>query len=242
MHKKTNIAIATLSVITLLAVSMSSYASFFDYFEEEDGSTKWQYVANFSSSVLILLLLVATIFLFFSVRRAQEANRELQKIRDDLEKRVNERTATLDKSNHLLQQSNTMLEGEIIQHKDTTRLLESSERYTKSILDSMPLMLVGLNEELKITQWNKYAVTTTGMDLEHVKGKHLWDAYPSITLTQEQVENTLRTGETLTIKHSQRSQYYFDLTCYAIKDHPEAGIVILIDDITKQSKADSKIR
>ena len=218
---------------------MQSYASFLDYFEEEDGSTKWQYVANFSSSVLILLLLITTIFLFFNVRRAQQANKELKKIRDDLEERVKERTATLDKSNNLLQQSNQMLEGEIIQHKDTTRLLESSERYTKSILDSMPLMLIGLDESLKITQWNNYAVITTGMDISHVKGKHLWEAYPAITLTPEQVENTLRTGETLTIKHSQRSQYYFDITCYAIKDHPDAGIVILIDDITKQSKAEN---
>lgn len=230
---------ATFILALVSLFPMHSHASFIQYFKEVDGSTNWQYVANFSSSVLILLLLIATVFLFLSARRALHANRALKKIRDDLEVRVQERTATLDESNRLLQQSNQMLEGEIIQHKETTRLLESSQRYTKSILDSMPLMLIGLNEQLKITQWNNFAVSTTGMSVEHVSGKYLWDAYPSITLTPEQVKDTLNSGETLTIKHSQRGQYYFDITCYAIKGHPEAGIVVLIDDITKQSKAEN---
>lgn len=231
--------IATPLMILSFCMSSSSHAAFIDYFKNDNGTTKWQHVANFSSSVLILLLLISAIFLLLNVLKAHRANKELKLIKLNLEKRVIERTATLDESNRLLQQSNAMLEGEITEHKETTALLGSSEAYIKSILDSMPLMLIGLNENLNITQWNSWAQKTTGMTSEHVIGKNLWDAYPTITLSQEQIQNILDNGGSTTIKHNQRGQYYFDITLYALSGHRETGIVILIDDVTQQSKAEN---
>jgi len=234
MKKHFNLAFAL-----LFFFSLTAQAGFIDYFKDENDKTKWQHVANFSSSVLILLLLITAIFLLVNFLNARKANKELTLIKTDLENRVAERTATLDESNRLLQTANTMLEGEILEHKETTTLLLSSETYIKSILDSMPLMLIGLNKDLSITQWNRLAKETTGMPAEQVIGKQLWDAYPTITLSPEQVTQVLENGGTTTIKHSQRGQYYFDITLYALKDHPETGIVILIDDVTKRSKAEN---
>ncbi|ABD79273.1 two-component system sensor histidine kinase NtrB [Saccharophagus degradans] len=227
------------SQLFLFTYACQAHAGFMHYFKNPDGSTKWQHIANFSSSVLILLLLITAIFLFFSVRRAHKANKELKLIRDDLEQRVIERTATLDESNRLLQRANQMLEGEISQHKETTALLQSSEAYTKSILDSMPLMLIGLNKDLGVTQWNNWAEKSTGIPADKVVGKYLWDAYPTITLTPDQINEVLEKGETVTIKHSQRGQYYFDITIYALKGHRETGLVVLVDDVTQQSKAEN---
>ena len=211
-----------------------TYAAILDPFKDEEGRTKWQYVANFSSSVLILLLLVTVAFLYFAHRRASQSNRELQEIRRSLEQRVAERTANL-------QSANNALEGEITQHKETTSRLQSSEAYIKSILDSMPLMLIGLNNSMEITQWNRMAETTTGMGPEIVLGKNLWEAYPTITLSQAQVEEALAEQKTVTIKHSQRGQYYFDITLYALHDQLETGLVILVDDITQQMKAENQL-
>lgn len=232
-------SITSAGTLWLLFIASHAQAGFMHYFKNPDGTTKWQHVANFSSSVLILLLLITAAFLFFSVRKALKANKELKMIRDDLEQRVIERTATLDESNRLLQRANQMLEGEITQHKETTALLQSSETYIKSILDSMPLMLIGLNKDLVVTQWNNWAQRITGIATEEVIGKNLWDAYPTITLSPEQVTSVLEEGETITIKHSQRGQYYFDITVYALKGHRETGIVILVDDVTQQSKAEN---
>lgn len=219
--------------------SIHAHAGFIQLFKDEEGETKWQHVANFSSSVLILLLLISVISLLINFLNARKANKELTLIKADLEKRVAERTATLDQSNILLQNANGMLEGEIKEHKETTSRLISSETYVKSILDSMPLMLIGLNKDLSITQWNRLSKETTGMPAEQVIGKQLWDVYPTITLSPEQVTDVLKNGGTTTIKHSQRGQYYFDITLYALKDHPETGIIILIDDVTQRSKAEN---
>ncbi len=208
------------AALVLCSLSIHTYADIFWRFRNPDGTTKWQWVANFSSSVLILTLLVVMIFLILANRRAGRANRELTDIKSTLEDRVARRTASL---------------------IETTEALKSREQYITSIVESMPLMLIGLNQNMDVIQWNQVAETSTGRPIASVLGKKLWDAYPAITLTPEQVSEVLQTRKTMTIKHSQRDQYYFDITVYALTDKGETGVVILVDDITKQMKAESKV-
>ncbi|HSC67682.1 MAG TPA: PAS domain S-box protein [Cellvibrio sp.] len=210
----------TLALIALASLSMSAFADVFAVFREADGSTKWQYVANTTASVLILSLLIALIFLIRAHLRSMRANRALTEIKATLEVRVANRTAVL---------------------QETTEQLLEREAYIASIVNSMPVMLIGLNQQLQITQWNKKAEEITGRPLKDVVGKNLWEAYAAITLTQEQVKSVLASGETLTLKHAQRGQYSFDITLYPLDNHDDTGLVILISDVTKQVNAENKL-
>ncbi|WP_086932176.1 two-component system sensor histidine kinase NtrB [Agarilytica rhodophyticola] len=224
-----------------LLYSLPSNAGFIQYFKDENGETKWQYVANFSSSVLILLLSVALVTLFFSHSKKVRANRALKEIRDALEERVKDRTATLDQSNQLLKEANTALNGEMEQHRETTRLLKYSEAYIKNILQSMPSMLIGLDGDLNITQWNDCAEQITGISHEKALGKNLWQAYPTITISPEQIKDVLVSGISSTIKHSQRGQYYFDIRIFPLKGQLGHGVVIIIDNVTQRSLAENML-
>lgn len=224
-----------------LLYSLPTHARFIQYFKDENGETKWQYVANFSSSVLIILLSVALVTLFFSHSKKVRANKALKEIRDALEQRVKDRTATLDKSNQLLKEANTALNGEMEQHKETTRLLQSSEAYIKNILQSMPSMLIGLDGDLNITQWNYCAEQITGISHEKALGNNLWQAYPTITISPEQIKDVLVSGISSTIKHSQRGQYYFDIRIFPLKGQLEHGVVIVIDNVTQRSLAENML-
>ena len=206
--------------MVFFAFSLQAFAEKAIPFKNADGTTKWQHVANFSAIVFIAILLITAVFLIVANRRAAKANRELTDIKATLEDRVERRTASLN---------------------ETTAQLLSREAYIASIVESMPLVLIGLNQNMEIIQWNHVAETSTGRPIATVLGKNLWDAYPAITLTPEQVQHVLTSKETLTIKHSQRDQYYFDITLYAVTDKDETGIVILVDDITKQMKAENKV-
>lgn len=199
-----------------------------------DGSTNWQHVANWSGGILILLLTITVITLFFTWRKSRKANCELQAIRNNLELRVKERTATLDESNRLLKQSNKLLENEISQHVSTSYRLRSSEFYIMDILKSMPLMLVGLDKERQITQWNKRAEEITGIKAETCLGKNLWDIFPTITISPEQIDEAVEKNEVTTIRYSQPGQFYYDITIYPLREQSEPGVVVLIDDITKE--------
>ena len=223
----------------LLLFTHSASANLLQVFKDEDGHTKWQYVANFSSSVLILLLSATAVTLFFSHRRAIRANRELKAIKNVLEDRVRERTATLDESNRLLTESNNKLAGEIESHKDTTRQLQYSEAYLSNILQSMPSMLVGLNKNLEITQWNRCAELSTGIAKEQALGQNLWEAYPIITVSPQQVKETLNASTPTTLKHSQHGQYYFDITMFPLQGQSESGMVIIVDNVTQRTIAEN---
>ncbi len=200
-------------------------AGFIDYFKDETGETKWQYVANFSGSVLILLLTFTALLLLFNSFKLRRANRALTEIRKNLEHRVEERTANLNEANTLLKKS-----------RDD---LEVSEAYLKSILDSMPLMLIGLDAEMRITHWNAQAEKTSGVSYAEVLGQYLWDAYPTISVLPGQVKEAMDQARPLNIKQGQRGMFYFDITLYALKTSQGTGMVILVDDVTQKTKTEN---
>lgn len=200
--------------------SLPARASLLDVFRLEDGHTNWQYLANTGGTLLILALSYTLARLFLTNRQARRYNRDLEAIRSQLEQRVQERTATLDESNERLRQS---------------------EAYINSILSSMPLMLIGLDHEFTITQWNWRAEEVSGLQAADVLGRKLWHAYPSITVTAAQIQRANRENRTLTIKQSQRGQYHFDITIYPLSEQTDSGTVILIDDVTQRVTAENML-
>ena len=223
-----------LLLFPILLASSPVLAGLLDVFRLEDGSTNWQYLANTSGSLLILALSYILARLFM---KNIETNRSNQK----LERRVRKRTATLNESNRLLQESHSILEGEISEHRATADRLRQSESYINSILRSMPLMLIGLDKEGVITQWNAYAEEVSGLKAEDVIGEELWHAYPSITVSPEQIEKAISENCALNIKQSQRGRFHFDVTIYPLNDQPDPGIVVLIDDVTQRVTAENML-
>lgn len=231
---------ALLTLVLFMSFSEYVDASILDVFKDEEGHTKWQHVANFSGSVLIVLLSMTLVSLLVSRFKLNRRNRELREIKTNLEQTVQKRTENLNKSNRLLQQSNALLEEEIAERKATAALLLSSETYLKSILASMPSMLIGLNEKLEVTHWNRTAESITGRSEDDVRGRYLWDVYSAITISADQVEKVLQSNQLEVIKHSQRGQYYFDITIYPL-DGSEPGVVVVIENVTQRSLAENML-
>lgn len=209
-----------------------------DLFKDEDGNRNWQHLANFTGSILLILLTIVTIYLFMARRKAYKANLELTAIQNELEMRVQERTATLDQSNQLLQESNQLLEKEVSQHVITSNQLRSSESYIKDILTSMPLMLVGVDKAGCVTQWNKQVEEVSGISSEDALGKTLWEAYPQVTVLPEHVQQSIEHNRIIHLKQSLRSFYHYDITIYPLHGQ-DSGVVILVDDISKQTAAEN---
>lgn len=225
--------------LAILALqSAPAMALTIDLFKDEDGNRNWQHLANFTGSILLILLTIVTIYLFMARRKAYKANLELTAIRNELETRVQERTATLAQSNQLLQESNQLLEKEVSQHVITANQLRSSESYIKDILTSMPLMLVGVDKTGCVTQWNKRVEEVSGISSEDALGKTLWEAYPQVTVLPEHVQQSIEHNRIIHLKQSLRSVYHYDITIYPLHGQ-DSGVVILVDDISKQTAAEN---
>lgn len=222
------------TLLISLLYSQTLHAGLIRYFKDEAGHTNWQYVANFSSSMLILILSSVVIKLYFTHRRLRRANRALEDIRNALEVRVEERTATLHESNRLLKETNRLLEKEIDQHQQTAGKLKNSEAYIKNILESMPMMLMGITANGIVTQWNRKAEEITGIAADKALHNYLWQIYPVITVSQQQVDQAIRQNRPLTIKHSQRGHFHFDIIIYPLHEQGETSVVILVEDVTQR--------
>ncbi|MBK14069.1 MAG: PAS domain-containing sensor histidine kinase [Porticoccaceae bacterium] len=245
VFKKRQIEIISVfrGAIIILGLTLSQIASadIFWAFRNEDSSTNWQYVANFSSSILIIALSLTALRLFLSQRQVKRYNKELEAIRRQLEERVEERTSNLNHSNQLLQNSNLALAEEIKEHLSTTERLASSEAYIGSILHYMPFMLVGLDGKNIVTQWNLEAEKVSGFKRSEIKGQNLWERYPQITLSKDQVTQARTGKKILSFKSYRKDHKYFDVTIYPLQEQQETGAVILIDDVTEQVNANNLI-
>ena len=230
-------------VLTLLFFSgySSAEVDIFSVFRETDGSTNWQYVANTSSGLLIIALLIALIKITFTQRKISRFNKYLIDIKEDLEKRVSERTATLKESNEKLSETNNALESEVKKHLTTARQLKKSEAYIAEVLSSMPLMLIGLDKKNRITQWNPKAEEISGISNKNAMGEYLWDAYPDITVSPEKIAEAQKKQTTVSIKYSQKGQYHFDILIYPLRESSKTGVVLLIDDITLRVNSETQL-
>ncbi len=232
--------ILLLAILSLLSSPVLAYTFDNDLFKDENGVRNWQHLANTVGSILLILLTIVTIYLFIARRKAHKANRELTAIRNELEIRVQERTAMLDQSNQLLLESNRLLKVEVSKHVITADQLRSSESYIKDILTSMPLMLVGLDKNGLITHWNKQVEEVSGISSEDALGKTLWEAYPQTTVLPAHIQQSIDHNKIIHLKQSLRSLYHYDITIYPLQEQ-EAGVVILVDDVTKQAAAEKML-
>ena len=238
---KNKLLLAISALFAFLILQSSPVRTYIDgMFKDEDGVRNWQHLANWTGGTLLVLLSVVTVFLFIARRRAYKANLELTAIRNELEIRVKERTAMLNRSNQKLLESNSLLEEEVAKHVITADQLRSSESYIKDILASMPLMLVGLDKNGIVTHWNKQVEEVSGIPSEEALGKTLWEAYPQMTVRPDHIQQSIEQNKTIHLKESLRSLYHYDITIYPLQES-EAGVVILVDDVTKETAAEKML-
>jgi len=98
------------------------------------------------------------------------------------------------------------------------------------------MMLIGLDQKNQITQWNNRTEIISGVTFKEAKGANLWETFPAITVTPDQVNQAQEDNKIITIKYSQRGQYQFDITIYPLQREQETGVVILLDDVTQRAK------
>ena len=108
--------------------------------------------------------------LYSKRKRTEEA---LEKARNELEKRVDERTAELSKANELLQQ-------EIMERKRAEEALQETNKFLKNILDSSSsISIISTDLESNVLFWNKGAENIFGYTAEEIVGRKKIDIlYP----------------------------------------------------------------
>ena len=117
------------------------------------------------------------------------------------------------------------------------RLLKN---YLANIIDSMPSVLVGMDSEETVTQWNRQAETVTGIAAADALGRPVAQLLPDFSpwigaLRDETAKRRPAALEKLLIERKGERQYY-DVVLYPLIANCVEGAVLQIANVTERSR------
>ncbi|MCB1921091.1 MAG: PAS domain S-box protein, partial [Candidatus Competibacteraceae bacterium] len=128
--------------------------------------------------------------------------------------------------------------GDITARKQQERELVHLRNYLINIIDSMPSILIGVDNSAMITQWNKEAQHSTGIRFEEALGKPLFEVFPRLTNELNRIHRAIRTRRKQVDSKRPRQEdgevHYEDMTIYPLISNGVEGAVIRLDDVTEQ--------
>ncbi len=123
--------------------------------------------------------------------------------------------------------------------REAEQELQKVQQYLSNIIDSMPSVLIGVDETLGVTLWNRKAEEMTGLSGVDARAKPLSDALPGIHVDMEKIRECLKKNETRTwaklpYAAPGRETRYQDITVYPLQTGRMKGAVIRMDDVTEK--------
>ena len=120
--------------------------------------------------------------------------------------------------------------------------LDSNGQPTQEILEYRrgAEFITPIPKPKKQKQPNKQIEMVSGVTSADALGKTLQQAYPKMAVLPEEIQESIDRNRIIHLKKSLRSLYHYDITIYPLQGQ-EAGVVILVDDVTKQTVAENML-
>ncbi|BBO90099.1 PAS domain S-box protein [Desulfosarcina ovata] len=127
---------------------------------------------------------------------------------------------------------------DISDRKIAVEELQRLRNYLSNIINSMPSVLVGVDREGRVTQWNAQAERVTGLSFEAARTQPLESAFPQLANELGRIRRAIRNRQTLRSSKIPRKQNgeirYEDVTVFPLVANGVEGAVIRVDDVTER--------
>ncbi len=134
---------------------------------------------------------------------------------------------------------------DISAQKNAEKEIVRMRNYLNNIIESMPSMLVTLDAESHVTQWNSAAYRLTGISSAAAIGRKIYDIAPFLSKYSEQVDSTNRQHDPITLYREQVTQdaeHLYNVTFFPLVANGVNGIAIRLDDITELDFKEQQLR
>jgi PAS domain S-box-containing protein len=134
---------------------------------------------------------------------------------------------------------------DITEQKATEREIARIRNYLNNIIESMPSMLVTLDADSTVTQWNTAACQLTGISSHEAIGRKIYDIAPLFSKYTQQVDEANRSRDTVILHREQvgqDTQHLYNLTFFPLIANGTAGVAIRLDDITELEHKEQQLR
>ena len=134
---------------------------------------------------------------------------------------------------------------DITERKQTEVELNRLRNYLSNIIDSMPSVLIGVDGDGVVTQWNSEASRKTGISAESALGRPLPEVFPRLANLMEVVKDAISFRQ----KHINPKRafqvnnetHFEDVTVYPLTANGVDGAVIRVDDITERVRIEEMV-
>lgn len=124
--------------------------------------------------------------------------------------------------------------------------LQQTKRYLDNVFNSLSSMLISVDREGVITQWNTAAEKYIGVPASWAVSKKVWDVIPFLRFYQDRLEQVFRSRKTFELHREpmiigKGEPKYLDIRVYPLAYQELAGSVIRMDDVTELEKKDRQL-
>lgn len=107
-----------------------------------------------------------------------------------------------------------------------------------NIIDSMPSLLIVVDGNQRVVQWNRWAVFVTRVPTRKALGRELMEVFPELARQQIDLTAALKSGHVQTWQNISwelpTRKIYVDLTIYPLRKHKGQGAVLRADETTNR--------
>ncbi|BBO75391.1 hypothetical protein DSCW_28080 [Desulfosarcina widdelii] len=139
----------------------------------------------------------------------------------------------------------------IVFAKDSTERKKSEEElrrlrnYLSNIIDSMPSILVAVDRDGKVTQWNRKAEQETEIDRDTAQAQPLAEVFPRLVREMDCIKTSIRERRVIrdpkvSSRHRDETRYE-DVTIFPLVTNGVEGAVIRVDDVTERVRLEEMI-
>ncbi len=123
--------------------------------------------------------------------------------------------------------------------------LKSLRSYLSSIIDSMPSVLIGVDENCCITRWNKRAEEFMAVDSSSANGQFVTNVFPPIVTEMDIIRKSLETRCVQSKRNKavkeDKGTTYLNITVYPLEQEDTNGAVIRIDNVTQEYELNEQL-
>ena len=124
----------------------------------------------------------------------------------------------------------------IVDRQEAESQLSSLRNLLHNIINSMPTIIIAVDTQGRVAEWNKEAEKETGISDEQAQGQVLSDLFPQIPKEYLNIENTIKCQQPWSMERlpiiKEGKERYWDILMYPLEINNLEGAVVRIEDVT----------
>lgn len=151
---------------------------------------------------------------------------------------IQRRDAELLLAQEELQRRADELQAELLERLRAEREAARMRSYLQNVIDSMPSVMVAVDQQGRVQQWNAQAERLTELPRDHSQDRRLDEVYPALAGEMPGIYQAIRTGTPLKRERVQindsAQERWVDIMIYPLLTTGVEGAVVRVDDATER--------